>query len=85
MNPEKFQSDDFLARWIAGELSPDERTAFEHWVEANPGEQRRFEQLRQVWDSYGNLRPEPGLSKKERWQQLCAITRLNTQSNNGSV
>ena len=46
-----------LARFLAGECSPDERDAVERWVKARPERADELEELRQWWETAAALPP----------------------------
>lgn len=56
---ERYQHDEFLSRWLAGELSETERRDFDRWLEKNPGKRSQFERLERIWSETGSLRLRP--------------------------
>ena len=74
-----FEDDSFVARWVAGQLSPSEADQFDAWMKSHPGRRKHFEELRQVWLSYRDVRPDRGLSAEERWRRIAAAANLPDQ------
>lgn len=57
--------DDMAAHWVTlvntGPLSPDERSAFERWLAADPRHEPAFAAMEGVWRQMGEVRDTPGL------------------------
>ncbi len=70
----RFEEADFVARWIAGELSPSESADFEAWMAANPRQQVVFDEMRELWRSSGSIILKQGLSAEARWQRIQQAT-----------
>lgn len=80
----KFQTDAFIARWIAGDLTTAEATQFERWLEQNPKEKQYCNDLRAIWEDLGTLSLAQGKTQQERWARIEAATGL-AQPSNGRV
>lgn len=80
INKNKFQDDGFIARWISQDLSETEAAEFEQWLASNPEDKKNFEDLKNIWDAYGEIKLKQGLSKEERWQKIRDRVYLTPES-----
>jgi transmembrane sensor len=59
-----------LARYLAGECSPEEADEVRAWISADPAREEMVESLRQVWEATGRL--PAGWDVNGAWDQLVA-------------
>jgi ferric-dicitrate binding protein FerR (iron transport regulator) len=76
--------DSLIARWIRGELSQDKSDHIQNWIESNPEEKRKFNELKNIWQSYGEIQLKKGLSSEERWQNISQQLSIPVESKSGT-
>jgi ferric-dicitrate binding protein FerR (iron transport regulator) len=75
-----------LAKYLAGECSPEEEKEIEEWVEANPSRKRLAEQVRLIWDAAGDSEAEESegwLDVDTEWEKLQAEIDASSGSTSG--
>ncbi len=83
----EFTSENFIARWIAGELTKAENESLNEFMRREPGALQFFEEIKQVWFGTNPSNLTRSLSKKERWQRLNRKLNLDLKNErkNGSL
>lgn len=71
-DPKSISDDEFLARWMAGELDDQEVSRLESLLDTNPELGRSIQDLKRVWAESGKLSVPAGRSLAERWATLEA-------------
>ncbi len=66
----KYYQDNFIARWISGEISFAEQVEFEKWLTGNPEDKKYFNELQWSWKCAGQLKIKSRLSAEERWNSI---------------
>jgi transmembrane sensor len=64
------QSDNLIARYLSGDISPAEKADLELWIAASESNKAVFERSRQVWDASGRLRKNGGADIDAAWEDL---------------
>lgn len=67
---EQFQRITFIERWIHGELSDEERNRFERWLDENPEERARVEQIKKIYRGIGQLEPGVIVDSRRVWHNI---------------
>jgi len=76
----KYLDDEFIGRWIAGELSAEEHREFGEWIQAHPQEKPFFEDLKNLWHESATISLQKGRSKEERWDAISRQVYLHPES-----
>lgn len=77
-----------LAKFIAGECSPEEKREVEEWIGADPSREEFVEQLRHIWRAAGESTtdlPDSQLDLESEWGELHAKMRAESQSSSSSA
>lgn len=64
-----------LAKYMAGECSPEEKCEVENWIGADPSREKLVKQVRQIWDAAGGSSTdasEDWLDMEAEWEELRA-------------
>jgi len=72
-----------LAKYIAGECSPEEEHEVEKWISADPSREELLEQLRHIWRAAGESTtdiPESQLDVESEWEELRTEVRAESRS-----
>ncbi len=72
--------ENLIGRWIRGELSQDKSDHMQNWIESNPDEKRKFDELKNIWQSSGEIQLKKGLSKEKRWQSISQQLSIPVES-----
>lgn len=67
-----------LARYVAGECSPEEEREIDAWLRADPSRNQLLDQVRRIWDAAAESPPEnstPQLDVDAEWKDLQAKMR----------
>lgn len=75
-----------LAKYLAGECSPEEEKEIEEWAEASPSRKRLAEQVRLIWDAAGDSEAEGSedwLDVDTEWEKLQAEIDASSGSTSG--
>jgi ferric-dicitrate binding protein FerR (iron transport regulator) len=59
-----------IARYLSGELTPDEQLEFKRWLNEDPEHARLLEQYGSVWEKIGRIESVAGIDLDEEWQVL---------------
>lgn len=76
----EYDSDEFIAQWLADELDAEKQSEFKNWLNANPKEKEYFDNLQKVWQKSGRMKTAAGLSETERWERLSGRLSLGRES-----
>lgn len=77
-----------LAKYIAGECSPEEKREVEEWISADPSREEFVEQLRHIWRAAGESTTDISdtqLDVESEWEELHAEMRADPQSSSSST
>jgi ferric-dicitrate binding protein FerR (iron transport regulator) len=76
----KYHEDEFIGRWIAGELSAEEHREFGEWIQAHPQEKEFFDDLKNLWHESATISLQKGRTKEERWDAISRQVYLHPKS-----
>ena len=63
--------EDLLVKYLLQEASPEERLTIDHWLAADPANQRHYDQLRLIWEkSLQTSLPDVTGEEEQAWQTL---------------
>jgi transmembrane sensor len=77
---EKYYSDQFIAQWVSGVLSADQRSEFETWLKSHPEERDFFEEIELLWNNSEKIKIKKGLSQEERWDRISKELSMQPES-----
>ena len=70
LNINKFDSEEFLSKWVAGELSKEDVQDFENWLAEHPDKQEYFSSVKSIWELSSKINPSALKNNLERWNEL---------------
>jgi transmembrane sensor len=57
-----------LTRYLAGEITEQEREDVEKWISASPDNRKEYEKLARTWDSLGAIEPGHEINIEKEWR-----------------
>lgn len=76
MSIETYHSDEFIGRWVSGNLSEKELQEFTSWLENRPEKLTYFKSLKRIYKAASRLHAPRGMTSEERWEKLSAARAL---------
>ena len=74
-----------LARYFAGECSPEEQKAIEAWLDADPARYRLMEELRRIWEASASAdRKSTAVDLEDEWEALSRRMEVSESSGYGA-
>lgn len=69
--------DSLLIKYLLEETSPDEVTAVENWIEADPKHKKHFQQFRWVWINSKDLVQADNMDENAAWERFQTLRKAN--------
>ncbi|MBN1598094.1 MAG: FecR domain-containing protein [Bacteroidales bacterium] len=69
-NNDKHINIDLITRYLANELSLQEKSSAESWIDASDDNRKQFDQLKKVWDTTGTTQPDRSINIDKEWKYL---------------
>ncbi len=82
MMHDKYEQDDFIAAWVAGELSENDLSGFNEWLKRNPDKQLYFNDIRSLWNETGSFAKIPEPSVHRMWHRISDSLSQSTHPSN---